>query len=161
MTRTIATLVVKKYEGLLRKVAYRCGIHQQHPNFDDYLQEGRWHLFQLASAFEDLASFEQTYSLSFLYQNLYWFFLDFQRKQHERMDVLDLYQEEGLALPSKTEENEVLEWKVAFTEFYAQLDATDQERIAALLGKRPLSRQMKAYYRQVLRKKFDLFFKSF
>jgi len=84
MTRTIATLVVKKYEGLLRKVAYRCGIHQQHPNFDDYLQEGRWHLFQLASAFEDLASFEQTYSLSFLYQNLYWFFLDFQRKQHER-----------------------------------------------------------------------------
>jgi len=68
---------------------------------------------------------------------------------------------EGLEVPAKLEALNELEIQLAFQEFYTQLDEKDQERLTALLGGRPLSRQMKSYYRQILREKFKLFFQSF
>lgn len=160
MKETIAPVIVEKYEGLIRKVTYRCGVHSHHPNFEDYLQEARWQLVLLAVDYTDIQSFEEAFPLSYLYKKLYWSLIDFQRKQKECENLVDLAKE-GLEVPAKLEALNELEIQAAFQEFYTQLDEKDQERLTALLGGRPLSRQMKSYYRQILREKFKLFFQSF
>lgn len=149
--------VVKKYKNLVYKVLHQCHISSLAADFDDYRQELRWHLYQLAEPFDSLSAFEEQYAVAYLYKRLCWFTLDMWRKANRHTEQQE--SDECLTYFSVIEDGmEEIECQLMLEAFYQSLTPTDQRKLRLLLTDATLSRQLKSYYRRVLREKFRLFF---
>lgn len=156
---TIATTAVIQYERLVYKVLADHHIQSRHLSYDDWAQELRLTIYTLAQEMPTLEAFAHEYPVTYLYRKLKWTLVDLQRR--EQREAHDLTAPDEWALPDEHDGFEDQEAQLLLVEFYHTLTKKEQQKLCALMKPTTLSRQMKAYYRQTLRKKFEKFKNSF
>lgn len=155
MPKNMDEIVLEKYERLIYKVLSDSRILLFNPSYEDWAQELRMCLVQLSTTAVTLDEFESCYPLAYLYRKLKWALVDLRRKeQREGHELIDPA-EWSMQIKSEITNNE--DTKLLIEAFYQQLGIADQEKLRALVEDQPLSRQLRAYYRKTLRKKFNEF----
>ncbi|HJF19818.1 MAG TPA: sigma-70 family RNA polymerase sigma factor [Enterococcus columbae] len=146
--------LITQYQGMMHKILYRLAINHNHPDYEDYLQVLNIQLWHISKNYQTITEFKQAYPINRLWQLMYWRAQDYRRtllKLPNPLDEIQLYH-----LLDQSNSTTQSDENILLKQFIEHLTAKEQQQLIKLYTHNT-SRQLRAYYRQKLYKRYQEF----